>query len=137
MISAGYKNEDLLILAGEQEPFNQFELQRLTDKILAELNLDLKDQERIIKNYATYLIDKNLNGEIEQIKVLYTLRDICIELGYEKYLYDFYLLYFAKDDLITLENTWYWPNVNKSNIDDVIKDYFVEWKMKNNLFGIS
>ena len=31
MISAGFETESLLILAGEQEPFNQFEIQRLTN----------------------------------------------------------------------------------------------------------
>ena len=39
MICAGFETENLIELAGEIEPYNQFELQRLTDKIFKELGL--------------------------------------------------------------------------------------------------
>lgn len=108
MLMTGYDTENLTILAGESEPFNQFEMQELADKVLAELGFDYSDKDQIIKNYASHLIDKSLNGELDNFKVLEILKDICIELNYEKYLYDFYSLYFAKDDLSYSENQWYW-----------------------------
>lgn len=128
MLMAGFDTENLTILAGESEPFNQFEIQELVDKVLAELQLDYLDKDRTIKNYACYLIDKSLNGELDNFKVLDILKDIFIELDYEKYLYDFYSLYFAKDDLSYSENQWYWEGATRENIDKIITDYFKTWK---------
>lgn len=128
MLVAGFDNENLVILAGEFEPYNQFQLQNLTTKVLDELQLDYSDKDQTIKNYACYLIDKSLNGELDNFKVLDTLKDICIELDYEKYLYDFYSLYFAKDDLSYSENQWYWDGATRENIEKIITDYFTTWK---------
>lgn len=130
MLMAGFDTENLAILAGEFEPYNQFQLQNLTTKVLDELQLDYSDKDQTIKNYACYLIDKSLNGELDNFKVLDTLKDICIELDYEKYLYDFFSLYFAKDDLSESENQWYWDGATRENIDQIITDYFVNWKVK-------
>jgi len=128
MLMAGYDTENLTILAGESEPFNQFQMQELADKVLVELQLDYSDKVQTIKNYACYLIDKSLDGELDNYKVLTILKDICIELDYEKYLYDFYSLYFAKDDLSNSENQWYWEGATKENIEKIITDYFTTWK---------
>jgi len=129
MLMAGFDTENLVILAGEGEQFNQFYLQDLTTKILGELQLDYSDTEQTVKNYACYLIDKAQNGELEPVNVLEILKDICIELDMEKYLYHFYLLYFAKDDLSESENQWYLDGVDRSNIDSVIADYFSTWRI--------
>lgn len=129
MLLAGFDTENLVILAGEGEPFNQFYLQDLTTKILGELHLDYSDKEQTVKNYACYLIDKAQNGEMEPVNVLEILKDICIEMDMEKYLYHFYLLYFAKDDLSESENQWYLDGVDRSNIDTVIADYFSTWRI--------
>lgn len=128
MLMVGFDTENLTILAGESEPFNQFQMQELTDKVLTELQLDSSDKDQTIKNYTSYLIDKSLEGQLDNFKVLGILKDICIELGYEKYLYDFYSLYFAKDDLSYSENQWYWEGATRENIDKVISDYFINWK---------
>jgi hypothetical protein len=128
MLLAGYDTEHLTILAGESEPFNQFQMQELADKVLTELQLDYSDKGQTIKNYACYLIDKSLNGELDNFKVLDILKDICIELDYEKYLFDFYLLYNAKDDLCYSENIYHWDGATRENIDKIITDYFRTWK---------
>ena len=128
MLIAGFDTVDLAILAGENEPYNQFQLQSLTNKILDELHLDYSDKGKTIKNYVCYLIDKALNNEIDTFKVLGILRDICIELDYEKYLYDFYSLYYAKEDLLESDNQWYWEGADKNNIDSIIIDSFNKWK---------
>jgi hypothetical protein len=130
MLMAGFNTEHLAILAGESEPFNQFQMQELVDKVLAELQLGFKDKAQTIKNYACYLIDKSLNGELDNFKVLDILKDICIELDYEKYLYEFYLLYFAKYDLSYSKNQYYWNGATRENIDKVVTNYFVVWKTK-------
>ena len=43
----------------------------------------------------------------QNASVLFPPKDICIELDYEKYLYHFYSLYFAKTDLLDAEDQWY------------------------------
>lgn len=120
MLMAGFDTENLAILAGEFEPYNQFQLQHLTTKILEELHLDYSDIDRTIKNYACYLIDEALNGRLDNFKVLDILKDIYIEIDREVYLSDFYSLYFAKDDLSSSDNQWYWAGANRENIDTII-----------------
>lgn len=131
MLTAGFDSRNLNILAGESEPFNQFYMKQLTDKVLIELNLDCSDKNRTIKNYACYLIDKSLDGELKNFQALRVLKEICIELEYEKYLYDFYLLYFAKDDLSYSEDQWYWDGAKRENVDEIINNYFENWKLNN------
>jgi hypothetical protein len=128
MLMIGFDTENLAILAGESEPYNQFELQRLTDKILNELSLSIEDKDQIIKNYVCYLIDQTLKGEVQSLQTLRIIKNICIELNYEGYLYDFYSLYFAKEDLLYSDIQSYWDYADKENIDTVIHDYFVKWK---------
>ena len=128
MLMEGYDTEHLIILAGESEPFNQFQMHELADKVIAELKLDYSDKDQTIKNYACFLIDKSLNGELEKVKVLDILKDICIERDYINYLYDFYMLYFAYDDLTYSEAQWYWDGATRENIDKIIMDYFITWE---------
>ena len=52
LLIAGFNTEHLTILAGESEPFNQFQRQELADKVLAELQLDYSDKDQPIKNCA-------------------------------------------------------------------------------------
>ena len=131
MLTAGFETEHLAIFAGESEPFNQFQLQSQAEKVFSELELDYSNKDQVIRNYACYLIDKALNKQMESFNVLNILKDICIELDYAKYLYDFYSLYFAKDDLKFSENQWYWNDATRENIDTIIIDYFIKWKEIN------
>jgi hypothetical protein len=127
MMMAGLDTEHLIMLAGENAPFNQFELQELVNKVFEELHIDYSNKDQIIKNYASYLIDKALNNEMDSFEVLRILKNICIELDYEQYLYDFFSLYYAKDDLIESENQWYWDGATRENIDEIIRSYFEKW----------
>ncbi|NRS90814.1 hypothetical protein HNQ02_003761 [Flavobacterium sp. 7E] len=43
---------------------------------------------------------------------------------------NFYLLYFAKDDLRDQEYQYYWNDANRENIDQIITEYFKNWKTK-------
>ena len=130
MLLAGFDTENLIILAGESEPFNQFQMQKLTDKVLYELRFDPSDKEKTINNYVYYLVSKALSGNVDTFEVLELLKDLCIELDLEDYLYDFYLLYFAKDDLSYSDNQWYWEGADKDNIDVVIRKFFTDWKAR-------
>lgn len=127
MMEAGYDSDNLYILAGITKPYNQFELQELTDKVIADLNLEISDKSLTIRNYIYYILSTTIN---EPSKYLFTLRevkDICIGLDMEKEYMDFYLLYFAKDDLNDSENQWYWDGADRNNIDEIIKEKFKEY----------
>ena len=130
MLVAGFESENLVTLAGEVEPYNQFELQRLTDKVFTELNLTYDNRELVYKNYVCYLVTKALDNEMKAANVLDILKDICIKEEYEPLLMDFYMLYYAYDDLKYSENQWYWDGATRENIDKITKDYFMEWKAK-------
>ena len=133
MLVAGFDTDNLRILAGETEPINQFYAQDLVEKILSELKLDYSDKEYVVKNYALFLIEKSLSSKLDNFKTLRILKDICVELDYADYLYDFYLLYYAKEDFEYSEYQYYWKknNLTKENIDGFISTYF-----KNYLNGI-
>ncbi|MCR8561217.1 hypothetical protein KXD93_26425 [Mucilaginibacter sp. BJC16-A38] len=130
MLEAGFETENLIILAGEVEPYNQFELQSLADKVLKELDLKWDDREQVIRNYACYLVGQALDGKLQTLNVLSTLTEVCIDDGYESDLYDFFSLYYAYDDLLYSENQWYWAGATRENIDAMIRQYFVDWKAK-------
>lgn len=127
MFMAGFNTESLTILAGESEPFNQFQMQELTDKVLAELQLDYSDKDQTIKNYACYLIDKSLAGEIDNFKVLDILKDICIELDHEK-------TCMTSIPFTSRKMTYPIRKINgigterQENIEKIITDYFTTWK---------
>ena len=59
--------------------------------------------------------------------MLHELKDLCIELDYERLLLDFYLLFFALDDLEYSANQGYWPNATRKNINSIITEYFKNW----------
>jgi len=130
MLMVGYESEHSLILAGQSEPFDQFEMQDLAGRVLTDLQLEYSDKTRIINHYVLFFVEKSLNEEIDAFNVLNILKDICIELDYRVNLYDFYSLYYAKEDLIDSGNQWYWDSANRENIDDIIRDYFIAWRTK-------
>jgi len=130
MLVAGYNTEYLTILAGEKEPFNPFQMEKLLNNVLSELQLDYSDMDQTIKNYAYYLIGRSLNNELDSFEALGILKDICLELEYEEFLMEFCMLYYAKDDLIYSENQHYWDGATRENIDQTILEYFFKWYAK-------
>lgn len=130
MMEAGYESDNLYILAGISKPYNQFELQDLTHKTLAYLNLEIKDRLLTIRNYVYYIITKTIIQPTNYLTILKEIKDICIDLDMDSAYMDFYLLYFAKDDLNESENQWYWDDANRSNIDQIIKENFQKYLNK-------
>lgn len=132
MIQAGYESDNLYILAGITRPYHQFELQRLTDKVLDDLNLDYEDKLLMIRNYIYYIISTAINEPSKYLSTLKDIKDICIALDMEQEYMDFYLLYFAKDDLNESEVQWYWDGADRTNIDRIIEEVFENYLDRNN-----
>lgn len=131
MLEKGHDSYHLRILAGEPPPFNQFDLRSIVDSVFDELDIDCSDQEKSVKDYASYLIREMLGGRMNAVSVLRTLKDICLELDYAEYLYDFYSLYFAQEDLATSNIQRYWIGMTKENIEQEIFGYSKRWLQEN------
>jgi hypothetical protein len=127
MLNAGFETESLVMLAGEIEPYNQFELQSLTNKVFNELNLTWDDIEQVYTNYICYLVSEAIANKLKLEEVLNTIKEIYYQLDYEPSLQDFYMLYCAYDDLKYSDNQYYWEGANRGNIDLIVRQYFEDW----------
>jgi len=78
----------------------------------------------MIRNYIYYLISSSLNEPSNYLSTLKEIKDICIALDMEQEYMNFYLLYFAKDDLNESEVQWYWDGADRTNIDLIIRNIF-------------
>ena len=130
MLLAGFDTENMVTLPGEMAPFNHFEMQKLTDKVFAGLNLKWDNSELVYKNYACYLIDQSVNGKKEFAVVLDILSNIYLTGDFEPPYEGFYYLYYAYDDLKYSENQYNLPGVTRENIKEVTLRYFNEWVEK-------
>ncbi|MBX7226343.1 MAG: hypothetical protein K1X55_09955 [Chitinophagales bacterium] len=130
MMQAGYENENLYQLAGISNPYNQFELQELTSKVLNDLNLDYYDKRETLKNYIYYLVSANFDKPNNYFVILKEFRDIYYELDMDSEFQNLALLYWAKDDLIYEDNQHYWDGANRANIDTIIRHEFEYLKQK-------
>jgi len=127
MMEADFESDHLFMLAGMSKPFNQFEMQDLTDKVLADFGLRYDDGKTVLRNYASHLIQSTINEESQYLKTLRELHYLYLHTHPAPNYRDFYLLYLAKEDLERLEMQWYWPNADRSNINAVIKGEFEKW----------
>jgi len=67
------------------------------------------------------------------LKILSEFKNIYFELDNDPDYQELYLLYNAKEDLEVSEVQWYWEGANRENINQIITDYFIEWKNKYEL----
>lgn len=133
MLMNGFDTEHLIILAGISEPYDQFELRSLTDKVLIELGLDYSNKDEVIKGYVRYLIEMGAEEELDVTSSLKLLRELVAlynEFDYD-YLYVFIVLHWGIDDLLYNEVQWYVEGMDRNNIPLVIKSTFVQWLNDN------
>jgi hypothetical protein len=130
MMESGYETEHLVMLAGLSPHLNRFEFDDTVNRALKELSLDTVKKDEMVYGYVYYLIDQALNSKMSTKVVLATLRDICRDRDYDKELFDFYLLAFAKEELDDLGVQFYWNDADSSNIDTIINNKFEDWKSK-------
>lgn len=130
MMMAGFESEHLIELAGISPQTNRFQLDDVINKTLKELSLDKTTNEQIINGYVYYLISEAIDQKSSTKKVLRELRDLCQFRDYDKKLFPFYLLYYAHDELETLDVQYYWEGAEKQNIDAIIFDEFQRLKME-------
>jgi hypothetical protein len=130
MLLAGFETEELVILAGEHSPFDQFGLQRLTDKIFSELGLAFDNEKTVYKNYICYLLNEVILGNRDAVTALNSIQGIYLE-NYDRTLQPFAELYWAYEDLIYSDTQYYWDGATRGNIRLIIREYFVKWQKEN------
>jgi hypothetical protein len=129
-IVAGYDSKSLRLLSGLEAPFDDQEINRLSNKTFAELNIVPLKKENYIPYYIAPILHQKSEGTLTRKEALAKLKDLCLVTNYQKPLMDFYLLYFALSDLETSEVQWYWKGANRENIAKIVDDYFENW-LKN------
>jgi hypothetical protein len=133
MMMVGFETEHLVELAGIEKPYNQFELKELTDKVFDELNLDYTYQDKVVTDYVTYLGKEVLKQKRPLLKTLREIKDLCVALDLDSRIYDFYSLYFAKEDLNHDTVQCYWNGADRSNIDEICINYLKKWIDENSI----
>ena len=131
MLMAGYETENLFILAGEDIHCNPIEFAELTDKIFEELHLNEIDSNSIIILYSLFIV-KSVIQSPNKNKVSVALNKLeqeCINNEYNTFLYDFYLLSNAIDELKALGEQWYWndASLTKENWYEYTLKFFKLW----------
>jgi len=136
MMEAGFETEHLIQLAGLSADVNHFQFEEIIKNALKELSLDALPEEEIVYGYVYYLVDQALNQKMSIKVVLGILRDLCRDRDYDKRLFDFYLLSFAKQELEEVGEQFYWEGANNDNVDTIIYTEFLKWKDKYELMQV-
>lgn len=131
MLQLGHETPSLLILAGLTKPTDQFEVRDYLKRALYELELDEKTGDDATLSYSSYYIAKIAKGE-DVKRNLGIVYEFCKARDYEKLIFDFYLLYWAWDDLdYGNDHQSYWPDADKTNIEKIVIDTASKWTSVN------
>jgi hypothetical protein len=126
LLEENITTQSIQIAAGLEKPVNVFEARKYIETILEELNLLNFTKDEKIRFYCAFFVEEIiLEIDIRQnLKILYKTHQ---SLDSKNDLYDFYLLYWAWDDLDTQEYTPYWSDANKDNIKDIVINISKDW----------
>lgn len=126
----GSDSKCLRILAGLCPPFDRDEIKRLLGAALKELQIDELPEQLQVPVYVTSILKAMLDKELPRNEALRRISDLYLQRNYDGHLKDFYHLYYAKWDLESYNEQYYWAGANRSNIDRLIDDYSKKW-LKN------
>ena len=131
MLMLDYESSSLAILAGLTKPTNFFEAETYLLASLNELNITLPEKHESIVGYCRTYIEK-LAKSVDVKSNLEGLYSIGQSFDYEEPIFDFFLLYWAWEDLDYRDTyTHYVQDVTKDNIETVVIRKAVEWLKMN------
>ena len=132
MLELGYESSHLLMLAASDKSTSYFEIKPYLERAAKELGLTMKNGDDGVISYSYYFIK-----EISLRKrVRYNLAELygfCQQRDYEGIVYDFYLLYWAWDqiDYDDTNQNHYWEGTNKENIEQTVVKVANDWLYDN------
>lgn len=121
LLETGHDSLLVCRLSAHLPPHNHFELASLRDQILCELGLMDISIDDAITMYAAELLKAADNGQSDFDTAIAEVKDLCIANDYQSNIYDFYALYFARADLREQNFQYYYPDADRSNIDEVTR----------------
>ncbi len=138
LLESGHETTATCRLAAKLRPHNHFDLTSLRDQILTELGVIGTSNDDAITSYAAELLahandgTMDMDAAIDEIKDMYVSNDLAPDE-----IYDFYLLYFARTDLRDQEFQYYWPDADRSNIENITRDRISEFLSEHRNRGIT
>ncbi len=132
MIELGHESDSLFILAGLSQPVNYFEAVRYLRYAIEELGLQVKMGKAAIISCGYYYV-KNLTYNEKLRSNLKALADLFMDWDSDNVVYDFYLLYWAWDDLDYSDTQHYWDGATRENIEQLVIDRAKQWVRENEL----
>jgi hypothetical protein len=132
MLELGHETPNLLMLAGFNKSTSYFEIKPYLESATEELGLKMRTGESGVISYAYYFI-REITARKRIRQNLSELYEFCKQRDYEGIIYDFYLLYWAWDqiDYDDTNQNHYWEGTNKENIEDIVVKVANEWIVKN------
>lgn len=122
LLVEGVASPQVEMLASLDPPFNLFEVAALRDRALREVNApDLEPRDAVL-HYARERLLSLLAGQDRLADVLGELKKLVSSTGWAPDLFDFYMLYFAYDDLISSGDQFYWEGATRENIESIVFD---------------
>lgn len=131
MLELGYETPHLLMLAGCNKSESYFDIKPYVEASVKELGLEMKPGEEGVISYAYYLIKTiSLNRNVRQN--LGELYRFCQQREYEDVVYDFYLLWWAWDqiDYDDTNANHYWEGVTGKTIEKTVVKVANDWLKK-------
>jgi len=131
MMRLGYETPSLLILAGLSKPTNVYEAESYLVSSLSELGIDIPNREEALYEYCKYFVTRLARAENIRDNLLRLYQVARDELD-DKSLFDFYLLYWAWDDLdYSPDYQHYWNGATIDNIESIVIDTAKRWLQKH------
>lgn len=122
LINKDYNNDSIYMLASFSKPIDYYEIKPYLNKVFQDLGLKEHDESLAKKsciNYHMNLIQNNIDVKDNLSEVLQFYED--------SYIDDFYLLYYAWEELEGEGVTYYYENVTLENIERIIVVKAKQW----------
>ncbi|MCF8298412.1 MAG: hypothetical protein K9J13_12770 [Saprospiraceae bacterium] len=129
LIEQGKETENILMLASFSKPIDRFEIKPYVSAVLNDFKLEeLEGNEAIIAITHYHLTEILSNNSIR--KNLQSLFQLYIDNDHKPELMNFYLLYYAWNELEEYGVNYYYEGANLDNIEEVLKNEAKNWMEK-------
>lgn len=120
----------ICLLSSLIPPINFFEAQEIILNAKENLHLPVFEAEKAALYFSYHLIEE-IADKHDVILNLNILVDLCLSHDHLKSIDSFSTLYWAYDDLLYLEEQYYWDDMNRENSIDVIVNFAKNWLKEN------
>ena len=131
LLSEGYNTNSIEILAGMSSPINYFEAVKLIEEAIIELEIDKYSLTERKGFYCAYFISL-IADQIDVCTNVANVHSLYLK-WLDESIFNFSLIYWARDDLIYRDNSEYWESANKENIEEITEIEARKWLLLNKM----